>query len=424
MNDKSQQPRDAIGARGGGFFSLFGQALLGRAGAYRQLRRLVFEIVELASSESRASVLFDNVIVLLIILNICAFVLQTVPEIDAAYGWYLNVFEIFSIAIFTVEYLLRLWTAVEVPFLSRSRPWQARLNYAGRPFMIIDLLAILPFYLSFFMPAIDLRALRVLRLIRFFKLSRYSPAMHTLLRVLYNERRSLLGATTLLAAAVLLSSTGMYYIEGAEQPDKFGSVPLAAYWSITTLTTVGYGDATPVTALGQVWSALTMVLGLCILALPVAIIATGFSQEVGRHDFVVTWSMMSRIPLLAELDAKEVTHIMPLLHAHNMPPRTLILAEGASSDAMYFIASGQVELVSKAGKKVYEGGEFFGTVAMLNQDYSLGSYTTVGRARLLKLHFADFQQLERVSPAIGARIRQASAARRDYEAANGGTVGA
>lgn len=316
------------------------QPLRARVG---RLRRRVFEIIEVGRGDDHASRLFDGSIVALIVLNIGAFVLETVPEYAAAYAPAFRAFEAFSVAVFTVEYALRLWTAVEVPFLARMKPWRARLSYATRAYLVIDLLAIAPFYLGGLL-GIDLRVLRVLRLLRFFKLSRYSPAMHTLLRVLRNERRSLTAAGLLLVAALLLTATGMYYIEGTAQPDKFGSVPQAAYWAMTTLTTVGYGDVTPITPLGKIWAMLAMLLGLCILALPVAIIAAGFAQEVGRRDFVVTWSLMSRIPLLADLDARQIAELMPLLRAHDLPPNVEVIAQGATSDAMYFVAAGQVRL--------------------------------------------------------------------------------
>ena len=206
----------------------------------RAWRRQVYEIVEIGRGDDRASRVFDACIIGLITLNIAAFVAETVPELSAAYGWWFRAFEVFSVVVFTIEYGLRIWTAVEMPFLARMPAWQARLHLATRGYLIIDLLAILPFYLGGLL-GLDLRVLRVLRLLRFFKLSRYSPAMHTLLRVLRNERRSLMGAGLLLVAALLLSATGMYYIEGSAQPDKFGSVPHAAYWAMTTLTTVGYG---------------------------------------------------------------------------------------------------------------------------------------------------------------------------------------
>ena len=145
----------------------------------------------------------------LILLNIAAFVAETVPDIARQHHAAFHAFEIFSVAVFTIEYGLRLWTAVEVPFLSRLSPWAARLRFAGRPSSIIDFLAIAPFYLGSLI-GLDLRALRALRLLRFFKLSRYSPAMHSLIRVLVSERRALIGAGLLLMTAVLFASTGIY----------------------------------------------------------------------------------------------------------------------------------------------------------------------------------------------------------------------
>lgn len=376
-------------------------------------RRQVYETIEVGPPDNRWSRTFDIAIVALIVLNIAAFVLETVPSLEFRYRRYFEVFEWASIALFTIEYALRLWTAVEVPFLSRMQPWRARLSFAGRPLMLIDLLAILPFYLSLIIP-IDLRALRILRLIRFFKLSRYSPALHTLLRVLSNERRSLSGAGFLLIAAVLLSSTVMHYIEGHEQPDKFGSVPLAAYWAITTLTTVGYGDVTPITAAGKMWASLTMIVGLCILALPVAIVSTGFAQEAGRRDFVVTWSLMSRIPLLADLDAHDIAQIMPLFQANHMPPSTEVIPDGAAAEAMYFIASGAVDLHGPGGAHRMNPGEFFGAGPMLERSASPGTYLTVGRTRLLKLHRADFHRLEQINPVLGKHIRVVAASQHHH----------
>jgi voltage-gated potassium channel len=270
---------------------------------------------------------------------------------------------------------------------------------------VIDLLAVLPFYLAQFF-SIDLRALRALRLLRFLKLSRYSPAMHSLLRVLSNERRSLMGAAFLLAAALLFASTGIYYLENEAQPDKFGSVPEAAWWAMATLTTVGYGDIYPITPLGRFFGGIVMITGLCILALPVAIISAGFAQEVSRRDFVVNWSLMSRIPLLAQLDAREVSAVMPLLHAHNLPPNIEVLAEGSEGSAMYFIAGGKVKMKHPDGEQLFATGDMFGLVAMLENDVHHGAFITVGKCRLLKLHKEDFHRLEMANPQIADTIRR------------------
>jgi voltage-gated potassium channel len=370
----------------------------------KTLRRRVYDIIETGHGEDKASKLFDSFIVALILLNVAAFVAETVPSVRAEWGVELYWFEVFSVAVFTVEYLLRLWTAVEVPYLSRMPSWKARLLLARRPALLIDLFAVLPFYLSPIF-AVDLRVLRTLRLLRFLKLSRYSPAMYTLIRVLSNERKALLGAGLLLATALLFSSTLMYYIEGVAQPEKFGSVPAAAWWSIATLTTVGYGDATPITALGKIVGGFTMIIGLCVLALPVAIISTGFAQELHRRDFVVTWSLMSRVPLLAGLDAKEAAEIMPLLQAHNFPPNVEIIRKGTPGDAMYFIASGKLAENGDDGSRTYVAGDVFGVAAVLDNDLHSGAVITASKCRLLKLQREDFRRLAAAQPKVASHIR-------------------
>jgi voltage-gated potassium channel len=389
----------------------FSNAFGSSRGKPNAVRRRVYEILEAGQGDDRASKFVDGALVTLIVLNVAAFIAETVPSIAAEYGPSLQAFEIFSVAIFTIEYVLRIWAAVEVPFLKRLSPLQARLKFARRGPQIIDLLAIAPFYLSHIFN-IDLRVLRALRLLRFLKLSRYSPAMHTLLRVVQNERRSLMGAALLLFAALLFASTGIYYIEGGAQPDKFGSVPDAAWWAMATLTTVGYGDIYPITPLGRFFGGFVMIAGLCILALPVAIISAGFAQEVNRRDFVVNWSLMSRIPLLADLDANEVNQIMPLLHSHNLPPHMEVLAEGSEGSAMYFIAAGKVKRVHPGGEQFFGAGDFFGAVAMLDNDLHTGAFVTAARCRLLKLHKEDFHRLETANPQVAATIRKTAAARR------------
>jgi voltage-gated potassium channel len=376
------------------------------------LRRRVYEVLEGAKDGDRTADLFDKVLITLIILNVAAFMAETVPSIEQRYGMWLDIFETVSVGLFTLEYALRVWSAPEVPYLRRQASWQARFAWARRPYLAIDLLAILPFYMHHIF-GLDLRVMRLLRVLRLLKLSRYSPAMHTLARVIYGERRALIGAAYLLAAAVIFAATGIYYFEHEVQPDKFGSVPESAWWAIATLTTVGYGDVVPVTPWGKAFGGIVMVTGLCILALPVAIISTGFAQEAGRRDFVVNWSLMSRVPALANLDAFQVAEVMPLFHAHNMPPRAEVIARGTSGEAMYFIAAGQVRFVSDVMEKTFCTGEFFGVAAMINNDVHYGSFYTIGRCRLLKLYKEDFRRLEHIAPEVARGLRAAAAERID-----------
>ncbi len=374
-------------------------------------RRRVYEVIEVGRGEDRASRIVDNFLIVLIILNLLAFTLETVPDIVEKYGTYLHVFDLLSVGIFTIEYIARIWTSVEVPFLKRLPASEARLRFAARPYLIIDLLAILPFYLSFLID-IDLRVLRILRLFRFLKIARYSPALHTLIRVLLNERRALSGALLLMIAMLLFSSTGIYYIERSANPQAFGSIPEAAWWAMATLTTVGYGDISPVTPFGKIFGSVVMIIGLGMFALPIAIISTGFAQEMSRRDFVVTWSLIARVPILAELDASEVAGLMKYLHAHNFPPNWEIISAGDSGDAMYFIASGEVLLKSNHGDITLRTGDHFGEVAMINNENYEFPYITLSNCKLLKLQRDDFAMLCGAHPQIGRHIRTTAAARR------------
>ncbi|MEZ5925543.1 MAG: cyclic nucleotide-gated ion channel [Hyphomicrobiaceae bacterium] len=381
------------------------------AEARADLRRRVYDVLEVGRGESRLSTWVENGLIVLIFINVFAFVLETVPSIHIKYRGLLSFIEWASVLMFTFEYALRIWSCVEVPFLRRLSPMRARIQYAKSPYLLIDLLAIVPFYLSFLVP-IDLRVLRVLRLFRFLKLARYSPAMNTLMRVLANERRTLTGALLLVMTLLLFAATIMYYLESEAQPDRFGSIPEAAWWAIVTLTTVGYGDAVPVTDLGRFVGGLVMLSGLIVLALPIAIIATGFAQEVGRRDFVLTWSMMSRIPLFADLDAQAITEVMRYLHAHNYPARWEVIGPGSPGDAMYFVASGRIRRQIAEDEQLLGAGEFFGEVALLDHAVNEHTYVTTTRSRLLKLDRDGYQRLHAAHPDIAEEIRKVADTRR------------
>jgi voltage-gated potassium channel len=297
--------------------------------------------------------------------------------------------------VFSIEYLLRLWSAVEIPMLNRLPRWKARVRYALRPIMLIDLFAVLPFYFQWVYP-VDLRALRVLRLFRLLKLVRYSPALQTLGRVLADEWRALVGALLVL---LLFASTAMYSLEHDVQPDKFGSVPAAAWWALATLTTVGYGDAVPVTVWGKLLGGVVMLLGVGMIALPVAIIATGFNQESSRHQFVVTWSMVARVPLFATMDESEVAEITKLLYTRNYLPGVPIVRAGGVGDAMYLIASGEAEVeIARQKNVVLQEGDFFGEMALLERRRHKHDVVAKTKCRIYVL---DSQALSRLAQSPG-----------------------
>ncbi len=377
------------------------------------LRRRVYELLEAPGDGDRIASAIEFGIVSLIILNAVAFALETVPEIRAAYGAELFLFEIVSVAIFTVEFLLRLWASVEMSFFQGVAPWRARLRFLRSPAAIIDLLAIVPFYLSMFI-AIDARVLRVLRLFRLLKLARYSPALHALINAIVSEARALAGATLLMAIMLLFAATGIYLLEGAHQPDAFGSVPAAMWWAMATLTTVGYGDVAPATALGKVFGAVVMLVGLGMFALPIAIISSGFARELARRDFVVTWPLIARIPMLAALSPTEVAALAPMLRAHHYPPHFTVISYDRPADAVFFVASGVALVRMGASERAVAQGGVFG-VADPDPDGPPLVVVSKGRLRVLELARSDFRRLEVAHPEMALRVREALARQGDAD---------
>ena len=252
---------------------------------YRRLQKRTHELLEGGDGPTdRASRWCDMALAVLVIANVLAIVLDSIPSLHLAWGPQFDHFETFSVGIFTVEYALRVWAAGSpqegVP---GSGGWRGRWAYISSFHGIVDLMATLPFYLEFLFPDADLRVLRTLRLVRVFKLSHYSTAIEDLFQAIRDERRSFIAALYLLLIAVLLTSSLMYFAEHQVQPDKFASIPDAIYWSLITLTTVGYGDITPVTWAGKVLSLVTAFMGVCTVALLTGIVASSFANQMARR---------------------------------------------------------------------------------------------------------------------------------------------
>lgn len=243
------------------------------------LRKRVAEVLEQERSFDGPGRIVNLLLILLISINVIAIFLETVDPIFARYEsafWY---FEIFSVAVFTAEYVARVWSSIDLVDANDDSPVMGRLKYMLTPIALVDLIAILPFYLSLYM-AIDLRFLRVLRLLRLLKITRYSPAMGALLDVIKKESDALLAAFTVLLMMLVISSAGIYLLENELQPETFGDMPSSMWWAIVTLTTVGYGDVVPITTMGKIFGGIISLLGIGMIALPAAIMASGFAENI------------------------------------------------------------------------------------------------------------------------------------------------
>ena len=248
---------------------------------YKRLKSRIHQILEDFHFKDTAAKIVNIFIISLIILNVIAVILET-EESFKIYSKYFKYFEIFSVIIFTIEYLLRVWSSTADK--RYKRPFVGRLKFMLRGFLLIDLISILPFYLPVLLP-FDLRFIRILRffrILRVLKLGRYSEAIQSIARVIKSKSADLISVIIVIMVLLVVASGCMYYIEHDAQPEKFKSIMSAMWWSVVTLTTVGYGDVYPVTVPGKIFGAIIAFLGIGMFALPAAILASGFTEELQR----------------------------------------------------------------------------------------------------------------------------------------------
>ena len=229
-----------------------------------------------------------SILALLIFLNLLAVVLESIEEVNSQFATEFFLFECFSIFFFTLEYIGRIYSAPALLTTVRPLGKSRRLGYIWSFSGLIDLIAILPFLLQFLLPGIDLRVLRALRLLRLLKLNQYTSAIDDLIAAVVYERKALLAAVYLLIISLFLSSTAVYLVESTIQPNAFGSIPQAMWWSIITLTTVGYGDIVPISPIGKVISAVTAVMGVASIALVTGILGAGFTKRMEYKKAALT----------------------------------------------------------------------------------------------------------------------------------------
>ena len=243
------------------------------------IRKRTFEILDNGVRGDRFSQIADIILIILISLNVLSVILETLPSLQGRYDVFFRNFEIISVSIFSIEYLTRIWCSIENTDKNYKHPIWGRLRYMITPMALIDLIVILPLYLGYFF-AIDLRFMRALRLLRVFKLTRYSSSMSVLLKVLSDEARSIGAAFFILFMLVIIASSLIYLAEHDAQPDVFSSIPSAMWWAIITMTSVGYGDVVPITSIGKILASVISIISIGIIALPAGLLASGFSEAL------------------------------------------------------------------------------------------------------------------------------------------------
>ena len=254
---------------------------------YNIIQANVLRVLEPAALGDRTSRIWDLSLFSLVVLNLIAVALESVPTLQMSYGTWLYNFELFSVVVFSVEYIARVWSAPAkrgVDFT--DSPLKSRVRYIFSFYGLIDLVAILPFYIQALFPGLDLRVLRALRLLRILKLNHYNSALDDLFGAIVEEKKSFVTTLYIFSVAFVLSSSLIYYAEHKVQPEDFRSIPDAMYWSIITLTTVGYGDVSPITVFGKGIAAITAIFGVVVVALLTGIVANAFNKQMERRKII------------------------------------------------------------------------------------------------------------------------------------------
>lgn len=280
-------------------------------------QKRIAEILNKGSDGDSLSKSVDLGLSILILLNLIAICLESVKSIGEAYGLLFFIFEIISVSIFAFEYGLRFWSAPKAENFKAKSATGRRVKYSLSFTGIVDLLAILPSILQWIIPGVDLRWLRVLRMVRLLKLSHYSSALEDLFSAIYEERRAFGAAVYLLAIAFFLASALIYIAEHKIQPEVFSSIPETMWWAIITLTTVGYGDVSPITPIGKIIGAFTALMGVCTVALLTGIVGNAFANQLQKRKAIFE-AEISHALADGIISSEEATHIETLRKQFNL----------------------------------------------------------------------------------------------------------
>ena len=316
----------------------------------------------------------ENFFGILIALNIIHQIIDSTNIMDTYPQWQ-TAFDLFfpiSMVIFVGETALR-------TYLDR------RLGFLGW----MDVVVIVNFFLG---GAYDLRAFRLFRVFEIYKHTRILFPSNTLVRTIYLQRFALLGSQIMVLSVLLVLSILIYCIEGNVQPESFGSIPDAMWWGIATLTTVGYGDIYPATLAGKILASFTMFLGIGMFALPAAILASAYYEEIQKKNFLVSIETITEIPLFAKLPIAALSKINEKLDPVILAAKKTVFNKGDKADSMYIIEFGHVEVEIENPVKLGPG-DYFGEMGLLGNTTRNATIRTLDEVKLLELTKEDLEEL-------------------------------
>ena len=316
-------------------------------------------------------------------------------------------------AVFLVEYVTRLWVAPESSrYAGRSAAF-ARWRWATTGTGLIGLLAIFPavaLVTRYSVAGTD--AASIFCFFWILKLGLHAPAMETLGRVISNERATLASILIVFVIVLVMAATATHTFERIDQPNDFGSLPGALWWAVVTLTTTGYGDVVPHTVGGKIVGSLVMVSGIAVLALMTGVLATGFSEEERRREYLRVWDQVTKVPIFTALGTVTLSEIVSKLRTRHYPARIVVVRRGEAGDSMFFISEGEVEVrLPQASIKLGQGG-FFGEMALLDRLPRSATIVTSQPTTLLVLYASDFYEVAAKIPSLVDAVEHEARRRR------------
>jgi voltage-gated potassium channel len=336
-----------------------------------------------------------------LILGLAAMIAMTVPDVRSEFHTGLSVVLWICLAVFAGELVLNCWPKAGAPDES---------NYLFTASGVIDALSVLPIPVAL-LAGVPAETAWLLASLWLLKLTAMVPGFSLLGRVISLEARPLASVLVIFLIVLLLAGTALYILERAGQPQHFGSLPLALWWAVTTLTTTGYGDSVPESFLGRVIAGIVMICGLGVFGLWTGILANGFAAEHRRRDFLRNWDLVTRVPFLRNLDPPAIIALTRMLRPLELAARATVVRRGRPGDCMYFIAAGEVEVKVEPQPIRLGPGSFFGEIALLKDIMRTATVVTTAPTTLLLLEVADFRDFMAHHPELATTIEKEAARR-------------
>jgi voltage-gated potassium channel len=339
-------------------------------------------------------------------IGLIAMMAMTSVNIRAQWSPWLEVALWCCLGFFAVELLIKVW-------MSRRAELSRRYLFSGSG--AIDIVTVLPIPLAL-LAGVAPDTAWLLASLWVFKLAAVFPGLSLLGRIIKLEARPLASVLILFLIVLMLAGVALHLLERAAQPDRFGSLPMSLWWAVTTLTTTGYGDAVPETALGRLIAGMVMISGLGVFGLWTGILATGFAAEHRRREFIRNWDLVTSVPFLRNLDAPAIIELTRMLRRLDVAERSTIVRRGRPGDCMYFIAAGEVEVRLEPKPIRLAAGSFFGEIALLEGGPRTATVVATMPSTLLILDVTDFRAFAAHHPTLAKDV-ELEASRRKTESA-------